>query len=141
LLINRLRALPGTPGAVSLLGILASVGAAWLTGFTALLLRSVQSALSSSEVLIDRSISWLPLAALVGGVIGVLTDSLLGGTAQAFYYCEACEAYCEEPIHDCGQPAQHVRGWSWMTNETIDLVSVLVGAGATVAAAGLLHSL
>jgi uncharacterized membrane protein len=141
LLVNRLRALRGTPGAVSLLGTLAAAGAAWTVGFAALLMVGMETRLESGEGLVDATMLWLPLAALTGGLAGVITDSLLGGTAQALYYCEACQAYCEEPVHDCGGAAQHVRGWAWMTNEAIDLVSVLVGAATALATTNLLPAI
>jgi uncharacterized protein (TIGR00297 family) len=140
LLINRRSVIPGTSGGVSLLGTMAAVGGAWLVGFVALLLITLQAQLSAVEESVDRGMLWLPIASLTGGIVGVVTDSLLGSTAQAIYYCEECDAYCEEPLHDCGHSAQHVRGWPWMTNEAIDLMSVLVGAGVTVAAANVLSS-
>ncbi len=129
----------GTPGAVSLLGTIAAAAAAGLTGFVALGSVTVQAALLDG--MLPRSLFWLPLATLAGGVTAVLTDSLLGGTAQALYYCEKCEAYTEDPTHQCGTPARKVRGWPWMTNEVIDAISSLVGAGITATTLGLMGAL
>ncbi len=129
----------GTPGAVSMMGTLAGAAAAGVTGFIAL--GSVAAQALLLDGIVSKSLFWLPLATLAGGVTAVLTDSLLGGTAQALYYCEKCEAYSENPAHHCGTPARKIRGWSWMTNEAIDTISSLVGAGITAATIGLLGAL
>ena len=138
-LINGQRAPRGTPGAVSMIGTVAAAAAAGLTGFIAFGSITTQALLL--DIMLDRSLFWLPLAALAGGITAVLTDSLLGGTAQALYFCEKCEAYTEDPTHQCGTPARKIRGWSWMTNEAIDAISSLVGAGITAATIGLLGAL
>lgn len=122
-----------------MIGTVAAAAAAGLTGFIAFGSITTQALLL--DIMLDRSLFWLPLAALAGGITAVLTDSLLGGTAQALYFCEKCEAYTEDPTHQCGTPARKIRGWSWMTNETIDAISSLVGAGITAATIGLLGAL
>ncbi len=136
---NRRPAPPGTPGAVSLLGVTAAVGATWLLGFLGLLLRSFE--VWQADKGISQELVWLPLAALLGGMVGNLTDSLLGGAAQAVYYCEVCNRYTDQPRHTCGRVTAQVRGWPWMTNEMVDLVSTLVGAAVTAGAAVLLAQL
>jgi uncharacterized membrane protein len=129
LITTRRAASHGTPGAISLLGITAGLGAAWLFGFLGLVLASLQ--VWQVEGGIQRDLLWLPLAALVGGMAGSFADSLLGGAAQAIYYCEVCKRYTDRPIHGCGRKAVQVRGWPWMTNEMVDLVSTFVGAAVT----------
>ncbi len=136
LITTRRRVAHGTPGAVSMVGITAALGAAWLFGFITLLLSSIRM-WQLDESIHDRLV-WLPLAALVGGLIGTLTDSLLGATAQAYYHCEVCDRYTEEPMHTCGREANQVRGWPWMTNEVVDFISTVVGASVTAGAAILL---
>ncbi len=137
LLITTRRPAPhGTPGAVSLMGVTAAVGATWLVGFVGLVFASLQSWAAQQGV--SRDLLWLPLAALLGGMVGNLTDSLLGAAAQAYYYCEICNRYTDQPRHTCGRPTSQVRGWPWMTNEMVDLVSAVVGAAVTVGVAILL---
>ena len=86
-----------------------------------------------SEVFI-RAWVWLPTAALLGGWLGSLTDSLLGATLQALYYCAPDDQYTEKLIHNCGRPAIHTRGLVWMTNDMVNFVSSIAGAliGAAV---------
>jgi len=71
------------------------------------------------------------LCATLGGLAGDLVDSFLGGTAQALYYCEQCQAYSETRVHHCGRSAKPVRGWPWMTDNTVNLVSSVVGAAVS----------
>lgn len=128
-IITQRPALPGTPGAVSPLGFLASLCGAWFIGFGGLGFSALQA--WQAQEPIENSLLWLPLGATLGGMLGNLADSLLGATAQALYYCEACDRYIEEPIHSCGRRAVPVRGWPWMTNDLINLMGSLIGAAIT----------
>ena len=123
----------GAPGGLTVLGTVAAIGAAWLAGFVALLLLMVNA--SVDRVVLRPGWLWLPLVALIGGITGCLTDSLLGATAQGVYYCERCEERTERPLHTCGSRATQIRGWAWLSNDGVNLVSSVVGAGV---AAGLL---
>ncbi|NLT74409.1 MAG: DUF92 domain-containing protein [Chloroflexi bacterium] len=129
-------AVPGMPGAISTLGILASAGGSGLIGFAALACLSLQPLFDHAAPM-SRAL-WLPLSALVGGFSGSLFDSFLAGTAQALYYCENCGTFSETPIHSCGEPARHVRGWTWMTNEAVDASASVIGAGIASATMSLL---
>lgn len=132
-LISR-RAVPaGTPGATSMLGAVASLGGAWLIGFSGLAAAWVAAWLSRDGV--AQTDLWLAVATMVGGTGGALVDSFLGATAQGIYYCEHCERYVETRRCACGGPARQIRGWSWLNNEAVDLVGTVVGAAATVAVA------
>lgn len=138
-LTSGLAARRGAPGAVSTLGTMAAALAAGLTGFAALAMLSIHAAVDSR--IAANGMLWLPFAALLGGVAGVLTDSLLGSAAQALYYCDVCETTSELPVHHCGVKARQIHGWPWLTNEAVDLVSSLVGAGVAAATIGILGAL
>ncbi len=126
LITSRRRVAAGTPGAVSALGIVAALSGAWLIGFVGLALAVLSTWLNNGAW--SRALAWLPLAATAGGLAGCLVDSFLGAAAQGIYYCERCEKETEQRIHSCGEPARQIRGWSWLTNEAINLVSSVVGA-------------
>ncbi len=120
----------GTPGAVSMLGLLSAVGSGWLVGFTALACYFIIGLTDRSSW--TNALYWLPVGATLGSLAGVVVDSLLGGTAQGAFYCEHCQQYSEEMIHTCGLPAKQTSGWRWLTNQGVDLVSSLVGGAVTV---------
>jgi uncharacterized protein (TIGR00297 family) len=67
--------------------------------------------------------------AVIAGASGSLVDSVVGATLQALYRCEACGAPTEQPRHtSCDQPARLVRGYAWITNDTVNALATLTGA-------------
>jgi uncharacterized protein (TIGR00297 family) len=104
---------PGTSGAVSGMGLLAStVGAAFI---------GVVAALAGA--------AWSLVPWLVGvGVVGSLMDSLLGATVQDVRWCEACGKETERRIHRCGQATRPHHGFAWLGNDTVNLLATAVGA-------------
>jgi uncharacterized protein (TIGR00297 family) len=123
----------GTAGAISVLGLVAALGASWLIGFVSLLAANAAAWLDETEL--ARPLLWLPLAALLGGMASTLVDSLLGATAQAIYWCEKCEHYTEHRVCSCGGASRQVRGWSWLTNDGINLIGSIIGAAVAAGAA------
>jgi len=113
---------PGTSGAVSLVGTLAALTGAGLVALAAGLLWQPATGLS---------IHLLPFFAIMtlSGLAGALFDSLLGASVQAIYRCPACDKETERhPTHTCGTPTQLIRGWTWLNNDLVNTACSLVGA-------------
>lgn len=115
----------GESGAVSALGLTAAATGALVIGTAAL---SGKFAESFFRDVFIRAWVWLPTTALLGGWLGSVTDSLLGATLQALYYCAPDDQYTEKVIHTCGRAAIHTRGLVWMTNDMVNFVSSIAGA-------------
>jgi uncharacterized membrane protein len=107
----------GTSGAVSGLGLAASLaGAAFIAGLAALLFPAAGSG----------SLFWMLTLAGLGGS---LLDSLLGASLQAIYQCPACARDTERhPLHTCGSQTTLARGLPWMNNDLVNLFCTLAGA-------------
>lgn len=109
----------GTSGGITLAGTLAAASGAALIALV--------GAIAAG--------GWpLALAATLGGLLGCLFDSLLGATAQAIYFCEACGKETERhPTHTCGNPTRLSRGWRWLDNDWVNFLSSIFGAFVTAA--------
>ncbi len=105
----------GTSGAVSALGLSASLGGALLLGLVA--------ATASPHPLAAG------LAATVSGFLGAVFDSILGERWQATYFCPTCRTETEHhPLHTCGAPTQLIRGLRWLDNDVVNFAAALAGA-------------
>jgi uncharacterized protein (TIGR00297 family) len=104
---------PGTSGAVSGVGMLAASAGAAFVGLVAALAGARWSL-----------VPWL----VVAGVVGSLVDSLLGATVQDVRWCDACGRETERRVHRCGRPARPYRGFSWLGNDTVNVVATVAGA-------------
>jgi uncharacterized membrane protein len=63
------------------------------------------------------------------GLVGSLFDSLLGATIQAMYFCPADQKETEKhPLHTCGTPTVHIRGWQWLDNDWVNFACSAFGA-------------
>lgn len=127
---------PGTSGAVTRLGIWASVAGALLIGAVATALTQAVSIWSGDGWSL-RAI-WYALLAVAGGLAGSLFDSLLGATVQGIYFCERCGKETESPIHRCGQTTRLFRGWPWLNNDLVNLLASAVGGLVAAALAWIL---
>jgi uncharacterized protein (TIGR00297 family) len=120
----------GTSGGVSRLGLLASAAGALIIGMAALVFSMVETSTNGPDH--GWHYGWLVLAALAGGLIGSLADSVLGASVQAIYSCPRCAKETEKRIHGCGAGTEHLRGWRWLNNDAVNFLSSLVGALAAI---------
>jgi uncharacterized protein (TIGR00297 family) len=100
----------GTSGGISLLGTLAAFLGAAVIALPAVFVSPVG----------PLSLGYFLLIAF-SGLAGSLFDSFLGGTVQAMYYCPKDEKETERhPLHTCGTPTLHIRGWKWLDNDWVN---------------------
>ncbi|HEX6778242.1 MAG TPA: DUF92 domain-containing protein [Ktedonobacterales bacterium] len=110
---------PGTSGGVTLLGTGAAVAGAATVG-------AVAEALGAARETPLRG--RLPLLGLIGGLTGALTDSVLGATVQAIYWCPRCQKETEQRVHRCGEETRLLRGFRWLDNDVVNFASTAAGA-------------
>ena len=102
----------GTSGGVTLAGSLGMVAGALLVAAAARALGL------GSRILI----------VVTAGVIGALTDSLLGALVQERRHCPRCDRATERRVHDCGALTERSGGVPWLDNDLVNLAATIVGA-------------
>jgi uncharacterized protein (TIGR00297 family) len=107
----------GTSGAISVVGTLATAAGALAMG--------VVFALSLPIIT-----PVLVLAGAVGGLIGSLSDSLMGATVQRLF--ATANGPSERHTAADGSAHQLIRGWMWLNNDMVNFVSSLCGAGVAL---------
>ncbi len=116
----------GTSGGVSVLGTAATVAGGGFIGLVMWLLHAL------AVIVVGGSLGWrdlwLVIIGGVGGLAGSLFDSLLGATLQGIYYCDRCAKETEKTLHGCGQVTHLVRGYRWLNNDWVNLISSVVGS-------------
>jgi len=113
----------GQSGGVSWLGILGALAGALAMSVTGFL-----TGLGLMAFLVATS--W--------GFLSSLLDSLLGATVQALYVNSEGQ-WTEKPHDPQGNPHTLVRGWRWINNDVVNLVSVamaVTGAGVSAVVIG-----
>lgn len=117
---------PGTSGGLTATGTLAAFAGAGLIGLAG----------AAFDLAAGRPVgqaAWLLVVAAVAGLLGSLFDSWLGAAVQAIYYCDACGKETERhPLHTCGAPTRHLRGWVWLNNDWVNFISSAGGAGVAI---------
>ena len=102
----------GTSGAVSIAGLLAALaGAAAMAGLAV-------AAAGSTRYFIP---------VFIGGIAGSTADTIIGAALQSRRWCERCNEPTERTVHRCGEETRAAGGQSWMNNDTVNLISGLVG--------------
>jgi uncharacterized protein (TIGR00297 family) len=112
---------PGTSGGITLLGIAASALGACSQGFFFWACQGFR-----------KSLTLMPLLALVSGIVGSCFDSMLGATLQAMYYCSACKSETERRIHRCGARTEPLRGIVWMNNDVVNFLATVSGSAVAI---------
>jgi uncharacterized protein (TIGR00297 family) len=113
---------PGTSGGISLVGTAASALGALLIGGVLWLFTLLEQ--GSAPL-------WIILAATLGGLAGSLADSYMGATVQAIYaYPDGRET--ERRVARDGRPTAFLRGWSWLNNDLVNLISSIAGAAIAI---------
>ncbi|GGA44732.1 DUF92 domain-containing protein [Paenibacillus physcomitrellae] len=118
----------GTSGGVSLMGNAASLAGGLCIGLSAWLLLQLGGGFSTVGAVGAWALSLpgLLLSGGIGGFAGAMADSVLGATVQKMYRCPICRQVVEVERH-CGHDTELYRGWSWMTNDAVNLISSAVG--------------
>ncbi len=116
---------PGTSGGVTLLGTAGGIAGSILIALTG------GSALYVSH---QVTASWLDLvfAGTIGGIIGLLTDSILGATIQAAYFSDEFQLVTEKHIYKDVYPTVLIHGFSWINNDWINFLCSLTGATISI---------
>lgn len=115
------RVAPGTSGGISVVGTVAMLAGAAFIAVCARLL----------------GLPSVPLAVGIGGIAGAIADSVLGATLQERRWCSTCSTVSEQRVHTCGTATTRVGGVAWLNNDTVNLLSSVIGG----AVAALLASL
>lgn len=128
----------GTSGAVSWLGWGASLAGGLFIGALGMLLADLSS--SAGVWGPDGGgYAWpIVIAAMAAGWLASNVDSLLGASVQSLYRCPECGLEVEGSTH-CSRRTVLVRGWRWMNNDAVNIISSAAGGGFMVLFVYLLH--
>jgi uncharacterized protein (TIGR00297 family) len=115
LLWSRRPVAPGTSGGVTLAGCAgAAVGG---------------TIVAAVGAMVTGNLLLLPTGILIG-FLGMLVDSLLGGTVQGRFHCPRCDQASEWTVHRCGTGTQPIGGLAWLDNDAVNFLATTVAAGA-----------
>ncbi|GFN30215.1 DUF92 domain-containing protein [Paenibacillus xylaniclasticus] len=121
----------GTSGGITAAGSGAAAAGALTIGIFAGCAALIPGAWSE-EGAAGAVIGTIVVTALLGGMLGAFVDSYLGAAVQVMYRCEVCMKETERALH-CGRPASVIRGFRWLNNDAVNLLSsVAAGAAALV---------
>lgn len=104
---------PGTSGGVTLAGSIAALAGC------------------CSIAIIALGIGWgnrAATAAVAGGIVGSLVDSLTGATIQRKQWCALCRKVTERLVHTCGTITKPHGGIRWIGNDAVNAIASVAGA-------------
>ena len=105
----------GVSGGVTILGYCASMSGAFIIGILG------ETILKMNDLLIPITI---------GGLVGSLTDSILGRFIQAQFKCTSCNAETEDRYH-CGVKTEIIFGSKYIGNDMVNFINTILGATVT----------
>jgi uncharacterized protein (TIGR00297 family) len=124
----------GTSGAVTRDGSLAALAGGMGIGLCAILFFKPEQFVFGQTIPVEPLWLIVPISG-ISGLAGAFVDSWLGASVQSIYYCDVCRKETEQCVHRCGSPTRHLRGWTWLDNDLVNLISSAIGA---LVAAGLM---
>jgi len=104
----------GLSGGVTMDGLLGG----FLAAFTFAYLSSILLSFNWNSLFLHSI--WL------SGFVSSVSDSFLGSILQAKYRCKVCGKTVEYKVH-CSSETQHLSGFKWMNNHTVNFISSLIG--------------
>lgn len=107
---------PGTSGGVTLAG---TAG-----GFLGALLVAAAGPVLALDVPVS--------APLIGGVAGMLVDSLVGATVQERRWCLSCARGTERLVHACGAATELVGGVRGVRNDFVNAIATVAGGAVSL---------
>jgi len=111
----RVRVPTGVSGGVTLLGEVGAAGGSALIALAYFLMTGGSA-----------------LTVFLLGWAGEVTDAVLGAIFQVKYACPKCGVLWDHPVHVCGSKTVYLRGYRWMKNEIVNLVTELAIAAAAL---------
>ncbi len=110
--------MPGTSGAVSLLGTMGGFFGSFLIVFTGSLATNLYDNLSYN----------LPILIIIAGLLGSVVDSIIGSTVQAQYKCPNCGKVTEKKVHCQTHKTELIAGVKIIDNDLVNAACALSGA-------------
>ncbi len=109
----------GTSGGVTPRGEAAALFGTMIIGFSSWIL--------GLGNLNSNNLSVILLVASASGLAGCTIDSIIGAAAQAMFRCTLCGRTTENNRH-CGGRTVHIRGFSLIDNNVVNLIATAFGA-------------
>lgn len=118
----------GTSGGLTSVGTAATLAGGLFIGTAAwlLIMLSPEQVQQGQVPASMQNFGVLLLTGGMAGLLGSLTDSLLGATGQVMYKCTVCGHTVERQVH-CDRPTVRVRGIPFLNNDAVNFISSAVG--------------